>query len=213
MKSRYHLITGLGVLALTAVGVAGTAHAQAQPYYPPPPSYGPPPGYGAPPPPPRGMYRSGFVFGLGLGLGANSASGCGDVCGFAGVWELHLGGMIDPRLAILFEMWGIYHPWSDGFGDSHTTTNSMFAGAAQFWVTDNMWLKGGLGVGHVQVTNDSALEINGDETGFALYGAAGIELVQAYNFALDLQLRIGNGFYSQGGNMQNYGLLVGVNWY
>ena len=40
-------------------------------------------------------------------------------------------------------------------------------------------------------------------------------MLQSYNFALDIQLRVGNGFYSQnqGGSAQNYGLMVGFNWY
>ena len=40
--------------------------------------------------------------------------------------------------------------------------------------------------------------------------------MQAYNFALDIQARIGNGFYSHAGNsfsVQNYALMVGFNWY
>jgi hypothetical protein len=42
-----------------------------------------------------------------------------------------------------------------------------------------------------------------------------VKVLQSYNFALDLQLRAGNGFYdrSQGGNAQNYTLMVGFNWY
>ena len=41
-------------------------------------------------------------------------------------------------------------------------------------------------------------------------------MLQSYNFALDIQFRFGNGFYGRGHNsfsVQNYGLMVGFNWY
>ena len=31
--------------------------------------------------------------------------------------------------------------------------------------------------------------------------------------ALDLQVRFGHGFYTQGGDVNNFGFMVGVNWY
>jgi hypothetical protein len=56
-----------------------------------------------------------------------------------------------------------------------------------------------------------------DETGFAFMLAAGIELVQSYNYALDLQLRYGNVAYGGGnngaGDLSMYALMIGFNWY
>jgi hypothetical protein len=72
---------------------------------------------------------------------------------------------------------------------------------------------GGLGVGYIQTANDSANVVDTNESGFALTGAAGIELLQSYNFALDLQFRAGNGFYSVGGSAQNFAIMLGLNWY
>jgi hypothetical protein len=54
---------------------------------------------------------------------------------------------------------------------------------------------------------------NNSESGFAIMGALGVEVVQSYNFALDLQGRFGHGFYSQGGDVNNFAFMVGVNWY
>jgi hypothetical protein len=209
MSHRKNLLLALGVTLLTVLGSVSVAEAQGYPppYYPPPP------------PPPRGVYRAGLVFGFSGGVGGVGASNCGDACGVAGVLEGHLGGMISPRAALMFEVWGADHPWSSN-GNSFETINTFFTGAVQYWVNDILWIKGGLGLAELrQTVND---DYNGiysstvtDITGFALFGAAGIEVLQSYNFALDIQLRIGNGFYSQsdGGDAQNYALMVGFNWY
>jgi hypothetical protein len=213
MSHRKNLIVGLGVVLLTVLGSVSIAEAQGYPppYYPPPP----------PPPPPHGVYRAGLVFGFSVGLGAIHSDNCGDACGAAGLLEGHLGGMISPRAALMFEIWGADHPWTDGAGNSVETINTFFTGAAQYWVTDILWIKGGLGVAELRETVDAPYDggysstVN-DITGFALFGAAGIEVLQSYNFALDVQFRIGNGFYSQDNSsfsVQNYALMVGFNWY
>jgi len=130
---------------------------------------------------------------------------------------------INPRTALLLEIWGADHPYSFG-GSSFETINSFFTGAAQYWVNDIFWIKGGLGVAELRQTVNAPYYYNyyygsattADITGFGLFGAAGVEVVQSYNFALDIQLRIGNGFYSQYGSsfsMQNYAMMVGFNWY
>jgi hypothetical protein len=213
MSHRNNLIVGLAVVLLTVLGSVSVAEAQGYPppYYPPPPP---------PPPPPRGVYRAGLVFGFAGGVGGIASSNCGDACGVAGVGEAHLGGMISPRAALMFEIWGADHPWSSG-GSSFETINTFFTGAAQYWVNDIIWIKGGLGL--AELREDFSVpyasyyrSTASDTTGFALFGAAGIEVLQSYNFALDIQLRIGNGFYSSNGSSfsaQNYALMVGFNWY
>src|SRR4051794_25934996 len=98
-RSDFGLILGLATIAI--LGSATVAHAQYQ--APPPGYYAPPPRYAYPPPPsPRyGMYRSGLVFGVGLGFGGIAAQDCGDICGPAGAFEFHIGGMLNPRLALM----------------------------------------------------------------------------------------------------------------
>jgi hypothetical protein len=210
MSHRKNLIVGLGVVLLTVLGSVSIAEAQGYPppYYPPPP----------PPPPPHGVYRGGLVFGFSGGVGAIHTDNCGDACGVAGMGEGHIGGMITPRMALLLEIWVADHPWSAG-GSSFETINSFFTGAAQYWVNDIVWIKGGLGVAEIHEDTGYGYGYtyaSNSSTGFALFGAAGVEVMQSYNFALDIQLRIGNGFYSDSlgsFSVQNYGLLVGFNWY
>jgi hypothetical protein len=211
MSHRKNLILALGVVLLTVLGSVSVAEAQGYPppYYPPPP-----------PPPPRGVFRSGLIFGVSGGVGSIHFNNCGDACGVAGLLEAHIGGMINPRTALMLEIWGADHPWSAG-GSSFETFNSFFTGAVQYWVNDIVWIKGGLGVAELREDfdvpyNNYYRSTSSDITGFALFGAAGVEVLQSYNFALDIQLRIGNGFYSDNGSSfsaQNFALMVGFNWY
>jgi hypothetical protein len=215
MGTRKNLLLGLGVVLLTVLGSVSVAEAQGYPppYYPPPPP---------PPPPPHGVYRAGLIWGFSLGLGSvqTSLGGCGDACGAAGVGEAHIGGMISPRAALMFEIWGADHPWTGGYGNtSQETINSFFTGAAQYWITDILWIKGGVGLAELRNTvtdNYTGYAVSASTGGFGFFGAGGIEVLQTYNFALDLQLRIGDAFYNQNSvsfSYQNYALTVGFNWY
>jgi hypothetical protein len=212
MVHRKLLLVGLAAALLTLVGSASPAQAQRyrRSYY----AQGP-----------RGVYRAGVVFGLSLGIGGISASSCGDVCGFSGLAEVHIGGMIAPNVAVLGDFWEGLHYFSGvpGLG-SGETWNGIYTLALQYWPLYNIWFKGGLGFGRLQL-NANASSYYGyyysvnvdDETGFAFMLAAGIELLQSYNWAMDLQLRYGNVAYGGGGNsagdLSMYALMLGFNWY
>ena len=197
MTSGKRLAIAIGIGMLTAFGSLSAAYAQ----------YGYPP-----PPPPRGMYRSGLVIGGSLGAGAISAQDCGPYCGGSGMIEGHIGGMLNPRLALEADLWGTVHSWDDGVFTG-TTYHGIYTAALQYWATDILWLKGGAGFGQMQLQYDGDTAAFGDESGFAIMAAGGVEVLQSSNFALDLQLRFGHGFYTQGGDVNNFGFLVGVNWY
>src|SRR5580765_4606358 len=171
MTSGKRLAVAIGIAMLTTF--AGLSAAQAQ--------YGPRPYYA--PPPPRGVYRSGLVFGGSLGFGGISSDGCGPYCGGSFFFEGHIGGMINPRLALEADLWGAAHRWDDGFGFAQ------------------------LDFGY-----DNTIG-NPTENGPGLMAAGGFEVVQAYNFALDLQLRFGHGFYDSGPDINQVAFMVGVNWY
>ncbi|HVT10200.1 MAG TPA: outer membrane beta-barrel protein [Polyangia bacterium] len=205
----------VGIVLAASLAAAPAAQAQyARPYYYPPP---PPP-----PPPPRGVYRSGLVWGFSLGLGGLTMPDCGTVCGVVGMGEIHIGGMVSPRLAIMGDFWeaGRYYSGDATLG-SGGIYNGIYTLAAQFWLNDIIWVKGGIGFGRVQISSDYADPYNDtvdDESGFAFMLAAGIEIVQAYNFALDLQLRYGNVAYDSranggDGDANEFGVMIGFNWY
>jgi hypothetical protein len=217
MRPRKTLAAGLGIAILTLLGSISVAHAQYGPPpqgYPPPPYYPPPP----PPPPPHGVYRSGLVYGFSLGAGGLSISDCGDVCGAVGMAEFHLGGMIGPRLALMGDFWESIRYFSDANLGNGETFNGIYTLAAQYWLTDQLWVKGGVGFGRLEIDSDDEGIAIDDESGFAFMLAGGIEIVQSYNFALDLQLRYGNVAYSSeanggAGDANTFGFMVGFNWY
>jgi hypothetical protein len=201
------LTLGAAIAAAVLLGSVTAAHAQYQQQ--PPPGYGPPPGYYPPPPPaayPRGVYRQGLVFGLALGGGAISASDC-PACGGGIAGEVHLGGMINPRMAIMADVWGIAHPYGD-----NTLSNTMLTGALQYWVADQLWLKGGIGVANISLSDPTGADYGNSESALGLLAAGGFEALQSSTFALDVQLRVGYGAYSSGG-ASNVAVLVGLNWY
>jgi hypothetical protein len=197
MTSRKPLAIALGIGLLTSLASLSAANAQ----------YGYPP----PPPGPRGVYRSGLIVGGSLGVGAISAPDCGVYCGGAGAIEGHIGGMLNPRLALMGDFWLSAHQWDNGYGTG-TTYHGIYTFAAQYWVVPIFWLKGGLGFGQMELGYDGAANVN-NESGLAAMGAGGVEVLQSYNFALDLQFRVGHGFYTQGGDVNNFTFMVGANWY
>jgi hypothetical protein len=152
-----------------------------------------------------------LVLGVGIGVGGLTADACGDLCGAGLALEGHIGGMINPRAALMFDAWTVIHPIPNTDGD---TTNTIYAGAAQFWLSPIVWLKGGIGLGNTRISSNSVGTIT-DATALALMGAAGVEVVHSGPFALDLQGRIGHTFYSNadGGPITDYAFMVGFNWY
>lgn len=196
------------VATLAVVGSASVAHAQYQ--APPPGYYAPPPrySYGYPPPSPR-VYRSGLVLGVGIGLGGLSTSDCGDFCGGGLGYDFHIGGMLTPQLALLFDISGIVHSVPDSDIDVY---NTLYVAALQFFPTNQLWLRGGFGLAHYTQT-DVFTGGYRDDTGEGLLLAAGYEVYQSGPFTIDLQFHFAETFYDVAKNHSNYTFLVGFNWY
>jgi hypothetical protein len=180
---------------------------------PPLPASGPgatPPAHASPSPAaPR--IRQGLVIGAGLGAGSVSTAACFD-CGPGTALEFHVGGMLNPRLALMGELWF--------FGRSGTpasTNQNLYTVAAQYWATDRLWFKVAMGGAAFQVTGDNVqmgnetLVIAEKRNGLGLAGVGGLEALQIGTFALDLELRLGRGFYGKG-NVDEVGIMVGPSW-
>jgi hypothetical protein len=194
--------------------VCAPALAFAQGYYGPG-SQGPGgPGYGF-------HHRMGrLAFGFGLGLGGMSDNGSAvtscDNCDFkplAFEGDIHLGGMINPRFALMFEgQINAQTIHSDGFNGDTTLTQAAAMIAGQFWVVPQLWLKGGIGFSHLQVDDTFFTEDLGG--GLALMAAAGFEVFSARNFAIDITGRIIEGTYNGGDDHVTSGTIgVGFDWY
>ena len=84
--------------------------------------------------------------------------------------------------------------------------------AGQYWLTPQLWIKGGIGLAHLQADDDYFTYDVG--SGGAIMGALGFELMSARNFAVDLQGRIIQGSYNGLDDSVTSGTIgVGLNWY
>lgn len=205
----------VGSLLVPAVALAQPGAGQ-----PPPPQGG---YYGAPPPTADGGFfmRRGLSVGFGFGLGGMSdTSGpieCGN-CDYnpaAFGFDFHIGGMISPRLALLFEL------WANGQSLESTGTVTLMQGmamvAAQYWVTPQLWIKGGLGASDLSISYDDGYYEPTSEAvdqGGAIMGGIGYEVMSSRRFALDIQGRLGIGTYDGIQEQITVGTIgVGFNWY
>jgi hypothetical protein len=160
-----------------------------------------------------------LTFGFGLGLGFmnenGGAVGC-DNCDFkplAFEADVHLGGMVSPRLGLMFEgQANIQTIHSDVINGDTTLTQGAAMFAAQFWILPQFWIKGGLGFANLQV--DDSFGTGDAGSGLAIMGAAGVELFSARNFAVEFQGRLIEGTYDSGRDRVTSGTLgFGLNWF
>jgi len=178
------------------------------------------PGYYGPPAGEPGFHqRAGrLMFGISAGLGFMNDNGQSVDCAgcnynpLAGEIDVHIGGMLNNRLAIMFEAQGnIQTIASDQLGDT-TLTQSAFMGALQYWLTPQLWIKGGLGAAHLTVDDTYYGTSQPAGSGLAIMGAVGFELLSGRFFALDLQGRLIDGQY--GSDRITGGTIgLGLNWF
>ena len=196
---------------VTSAVVLPSVHAQG---YAPAPA----PGY-APGPPPQAApapARDGFMIGFSGGFGSMKLD-C-DNCdsdsqsGFS--FDFSIGGFINPNMAIMYDASGVMHSESEG-DQSVILTNSLNTVALQSWVAPKFWLKGGIGFARLFLSGDNVPD-DASVSGWGVTAAAGYDVVQSGNFALDLSLRLSNAFYDDDGvdfQMSNASLHLGVHWY
>jgi hypothetical protein len=204
-------IKSLLVLAVLAVpGVAG-----AQGYY------GGRGGYAAPLP--GGFHnRTGhLMYGVSLGLGGMHDDGSGvtmcdascDYDPIAVEADAHLGGMISPRFGLMAEVQlngqTVHSDYLDG--DTVLTQSTLMV-AGQFWLTPQLWVKGGIGLAHLDAQDDYYDYDYGG--GAAIMGGLGFELLSARLFAVDLQGRIIEGSYhGLDDHITSATVGIGLNWF
>lgn len=199
-------------IALVGLFLAIAGPAGAQPYAPPPP-----PPYAPPPPPPPPVERSGFTIAVGLGLGAMDVSAEGESESYSTLlFDLSLGGMINPRTALLIELFGGPAASSDTTAEGVDVSQSSFGIALQYWARPRLWIKGGFATSRLEVSVSDFESVRFE--GPTVYAAAGYELASRPNYSLDLALRLHATFYREddfGGDLQSTtgAAMLGFRWY
>lgn len=200
----------LGLAVLLAVSAPGLASAQ---------------GYYGPPPRDAGgfhhrMNRLAWGFSIGLGGmhdGGTGITQCDQSCDYnpaAFEADIHIGGFITPRAALLFEgQVNGQTVHADAINGDTVLTQSAAMIALQYWLTPQLWVKGGIGFAHLDASDDYGTtdDFGG---GGAIMGAVGFELMSTRRFALDLQGRIIEGeYHGIDDSITSATVGLGFNWY
>lgn len=162
----------------------------------------------------KGTVRDGFIIGIGLGVGHMEATcevGCRGVSEAGGL-HLQLGIMATSRLAIMGDVWAMGHR-----EDRITLSQGIVSVGPQFWLTDRLWLRAGAGLSRSSFNYDAVVVEFEDLSEYvpAATAAVGFEFVHTNDFALDVELRGGAGFFQKESNTQilNTSIGVGASWY
>lgn len=157
--------------------------------------------------------RSGFVIGVALGPGSIAAveSDTGEVSNSFGGFSvnLQLGGLVNPRLAIIADLWSVFHE-DESFGSEFTLSHNIVTVAAKYWLAPRLWLSGG--IGRANYTVIEAMNTYDSNDVPALMVGAGYELSHSRSFSLDLQGRFGAAEYDEG-ELRSGAVVLGLNWY
>lgn len=135
--------------------------------------------------------RYGLMGGLALHGGNISCegNGCGDVRK-AGGGSGHIGWMLDEKMGLLLDVWGMS-------SEENNVTISYFTGTVNFryYLVPIFWVQGGLGNGHATVTSrilGVQFEGRSDDVPVGLL-SAGLEVVRGPRWALDVQAKVAQG--------------------
>lgn len=150
--------------------------------------------------------RRGFLIGLGYGVGNMMFGETNQLDGTGPSVEFHLGGMLSDRTALMFDDYGIVQSFSNGA----TLSAVLGTVSVQHWVGPRVWLKGGGGLGGLQVDSGN-LSISSDP-GFGFLLGGGVEVIQRTKFVLDAQARLSS-MWVDSEAVRNLAVVVGVNWY
>jgi hypothetical protein len=142
-----------------------------------------------PPPHPREGLFGGFA------LHAGNISCEGDRCeGFreAGGVSGHAGWGLSPTLGGVLDLWVM-----SSKEDRLTLTHVIASAGVRYWLVPILWIQGGLGLASASWRYDATLFQLEDRTDNvpAIFAAVGLEVLQSPRFAIDVQLRLGYGFY------------------
>jgi hypothetical protein len=125
----------------------------------------------------------------------------------AGSLTVAAGGRLDRNLALL----GLLTVASHNDSDS-TVSQFVLAPTLRYWAAPMLWLEGGVGVAHTEVSymSGGVDVVERSETVPAVVGAVGVDVVRSRDFAFDVDLRGARGFYANDVHVYQGTLGVGV---
>ena len=213
MSSTVRIASLVIALAIPAVAAAQPSGA-ASPYYQP---AGAAPAAAAPVP----VYRSslperrGFELDLGLQAGNLSCSSPNGECdGFQEAGGLDVGAtyMLTPKIGINGQVWAMAHS-----RDGWTVTQVISTIGVEFRPVPILSLQAGVGHAHASLSTDRGNLVVGSDDAFGLSLGAGIDLVRARRWVIDVHAKFGLGFYGDSNNdgeadvvARNLGLGAGI---
>lgn len=128
--------------------------------------------------------------------------------------DAHIGGFVNPRLALMFELQANAQQLSQEFfvEDDVYLVQSAAMFAAQYWVAPQLYIKGGVGFSHLELSDsDEGFEL---DNGIALMGAVGFEIFSSRLTAVNLEGRFLNGSYEGAdNNITSATVGIGVNFF
>lgn len=154
--------------------------------------------------------RVGLELGGGLQVGkiyCDSDNGfCNDFTEAGGV-NLNAAFFLSPKFAIMADVWAMTHR-----EDNFTFTHYVNTIGVKWRPLPILTLTAGIGAAHA--TLDYHGVVSGSATsddGFAILGAAAIDVVRSRHWALSIEARFGNGFYGDDKNNDGTADVVGRN--
>lgn len=217
MKTSTLILAAAAVLA-PAVAMAQPMAAQPQPI-----------GYAPANPQPTtagGFHERGgrMMLGFSLGLGGMKigdedvqCTNC-DYDPIAGEFDFHIGGMMSPRFGLMLEVQGNAQTVEENTFGATSLVQATAMVAAQYWLTPQLWIKGGIGGASLGYSYSDDFNSNADDSqelaqGGAVMAGVGYELLSARNFSIDAQARFIQGSYKDGQDVTSGSLGVGFNWF
>ncbi|HUQ05807.1 MAG TPA: hypothetical protein VM261_25070 [Kofleriaceae bacterium] len=171
-------------------GLAGTAFAQS-----------------AEPRPPRVGFEGGFgLYGGEIHCENENGDFCDGVSEAGGI-DLHLNYFFNPTLGIFGDVFVMGHT-----EDDWTLTHSVVTAGLKWRPLPILTLAAGLGSAQARWRYDGIVNLDAEtDTVPAVMFAAGLEVLRGKSFALDLQARIGVGFYDEDENNNGEADIKGSN--
>lgn len=178
------------LVGVAVLGVAGTASAQS-----------------AEPLPPRVGFEGGFgLYGGEINCENENGEFCDGVTEAGGI-DLHANYFFNPKLGIFFDVFPMVHR-----EDDWTFTHTVVTAGVKWRPAPILTLAGGVGSAQARLRYEGILNIDAQtDTVPALLLSAAIEVLRGRSFAVDVQARVGVGFYEEDENDNGEADIVGRN--